>query len=503
MKYFVLLLLLPLAILAQGPGGGYSNNRVVGADGIPGPTCLHCGGSKIDSYTGNSVISEHVNAKILVNNGANISSKDGKLLFYSDGWTLMDANGVIIPGGDTLSPTTYTLNEIAGGGYNFPQSTFIFQTDTDSSIYTILHTSLDNDAFLNGCLKLWQTKIKINEDSSFAILEKNKVILEDTIVSMGVITGCKHANGRDWWIVVKKHNSILNHTFLFTPDSTYHYTIPCVGIDYFNYGTMRVFSPRGNYYAVYGNSIGVKIFNFDRCTGSLTKIADINDPDAGLNNGLGLCFSPEEKYLYFCNFYHLFRIPLQSSLTNNDVELVGTYNNFIDSTVGFTQAFWTIEPSNDGKIYLANIGSNRFYCTIDNPDSDNFGQIGFNYYNFQLPNYNNGTYTNHANYNLGPLSGSPCDTLTLGANEFANFKIETTIFPNPNEGSFTFNYTPQAQSGMLYIYDISGHLIYSEYVAPWSTYKNIKLDYTIPNGMYALNIVFEKKRGMGKFVLKK
>jgi hypothetical protein len=490
---------LPLSLLAQGPGGGFGNMRVVGAAG-PGPNCLFCGGTQIDAYSGINNVTTFTSQRDIGGNAANASTIDGKLLFYTTGWTVMDKNGNVIPNGNNFSPTPNSLQSNLQFGDNFPQNSFIFQNSEDSSTYTMLHTTkywyLDD-----GNISVWKSTFKVNTDSSISVIEKNVTIINDT-VDFNAIAGCKHANGRDWWVIIKEFNSFNHYTLLFTPDSIYINTQLVAGSLKKTQGGGTRFSSNGNFMATYNNSNGLRIYNFNRCNGQLSLLSYIEDPQNGGVLGGGLCFSPENKYLYFNSFDRIYRVPLQSNLSNADVELVRDYTLFVDTAFGFNVFFQYIEPSLDGKLYVGSTNGSRFYCTIDHPDAADIADIGFNYFTYQIPYFNNHTYTNHANYTLGPLAGSPCDTLGLGKNDWLNVNIASEIFPNPNEGSFTINYSPQAISGMLFIYDISGHLIFKEYVAPWSNTKNINLAHKLNDGMYAINLEFGNKRGIKKFVVK-
>jgi hypothetical protein len=75
------------------------------------------------------------------------------------------------------------------------------------------------------------------------------------------------------------------------------------------------------------------------------------------------------------------------------------------------------------------------------------------------------------------------------------------LFPNPNNGSFSVNFSEQKISGLLEVYDLNGQLLQSEYVAPWSYTKQVNLQHQLSNGMYALRLSFGKQAGLVKFVV--
>jgi hypothetical protein len=61
------------------------------------------------------------------------------------------------------------------------------------------------------------------------VIDKRKIIIEDSL-SWGGITGCKHANGRDWWIHISKHAGEGYYSVAMLPDTMivfeYTYEIP-------------------------------------------------------------------------------------------------------------------------------------------------------------------------------------------------------------------------------------------------------------------------------------
>jgi hypothetical protein len=500
MKYVILLLLLPCALLAQGPGGGYRNYRVYGDE--TGVSCPYCGGSQLNSFSGNEEISTFSSNRLLIGNAANAASRDGKLLFYTNGWTLLDKNGNDIPGGDSLSPTPYSLSDIVNGGNNFPQNSFIFQHSEDSSLYTMVHMTKSDASVNYGPLKVWKSIFKINNDSTISVVQKNVIIVNDT-VEFGGITGCKHGNGRDWWVIIKNQFSKNFHTLLFTPDSVYKYLNSVSGIPNFFELSTWIFSPDGQYLASYDNTTGLYIYSFNRCNGQLTLLNNIPNPNGGYL-GAGLCFSPNSQYIYFNDLLHIWRMPMQSSLGPADIQLVQNNYQFTDSAIMFAGNYFNMELSNDGRIYIGNSSSFRFFATIANPDAINVSNVGYAHWGaFQIPYFNNRTYNNHAFYTLGQLPGSPCDTLGLTVGKLQIKAPQISIGPNPNNGNFSVNFTEQKISGVLDVYDLNGQVLHSEYVAPWSNTKQVNLQHQLSNGMYALRLSFGEQMGVVKFVVEK
>ncbi|MBK6640365.1 MAG: hypothetical protein IPG39_03600 [Bacteroidetes bacterium] len=71
----------------------------------------------------------------------------------------------------------------------------------------------------------------------------------DTL-TRGRLTTCKHANGRDWWLISHKYRSNIYYKFLITPDTIlgpYTQQIGIVTSNYDGFGSAR-FSPDGSKY---------------------------------------------------------------------------------------------------------------------------------------------------------------------------------------------------------------------------------------------------------------
>jgi hypothetical protein len=54
---------------------------------------------------------------------------------------------------------------------------------------------------------------------------------------------------------------------------------------------------------------------------------------------------------------------------------------------------------------------------------------------------------------------------------------------------------------MLYVYDVNGKQVYSEYVSPYTYIKNLNLQGKLSSGMYAVSLVFGQQRYLGKIIL--
>ncbi len=102
-------------------------------------------------------------------------------------------------------------------------------------------------------------------DSSLGeVVIKNQQLFADTMASAGM-TACKHANGRDWWLIRNEYHTNCYYILLVTPDSVMGPSKQCLGIpvDLNDTNSNFEFSPDGNYFAqqlgIASNDLGMQL----------------------------------------------------------------------------------------------------------------------------------------------------------------------------------------------------------------------------------------------------
>ena len=235
--------------------------------------------------------------------------------------------------------------------------------------------------------------------------------------------------------------------------------------------TQLTFSPDGNKFAYfrYQPNIldeSVIILDFDRCTGIFSSPVVI---PVTLNQFLwGLAFSPSSDFIYTCTSNNVFQINIDS-LT---IDTVASYDGFI-SPPGQTccaTSFWNMYLAPNGKIYLTSGSSVQHIHEMNFPDSAGLA-CDVQQHAIDLGSYLHlRAVPNHPNYNLGPVVGSVCDTLSVGIEE-QEYDFHFGISPNPTEsGIVKFVYLlPQNKSGDLSVYSIMDQLVHKQYLSPWSS----------------------------------
>ena len=116
-----------------------------------------------------------------------------------------------------------------------------------------------------------------------------------------------------------------------------------------------------------------------------------------------------------------------------------------------------------------------------------------------LPTYWKNSLPNHPNYHLGPLVGSPCDTLNLAIAE-QDVRLNLSLYPNPNAGSFSLSFAPQQGAGVVEVFDVNGRVVHSQAVAPWSQLKRMELA-GLSAGVYQCRLRFGQAVATKRFVV--
>ncbi len=342
------------------------------------------------------------------------------------------------------------------------------------------------------------------------MVSKNQVLINDTL-NGGKITACKHANGRDWWIMVHRANTNKYYKLLVTPFFIFGpYTQ--------NIGTVRMwdaghakFSPDGSKYAYYHyQSGGLDICDFNRCTGWLSNWQ--NDASVPWVTGnVGLAFSPNSKVLYVGDILYVFQYDLTAANVISSRTMVAAWDSFNQPgqpNLGAYLCYPELAP--DGKIYITTGNGTTYFGRIDNPDVVGMG-CNVMQHSVLLPTYNFNTIPNHPNYfldcdsTLGCLC-APTTGLASGHEEIPSVKA----FPNPTDGAFTLQFPVQSTAGMLEVYDVMGKLVYKDYIAPWSQYKRVDLTPSLSkregvkaNGMYFCKLKWKDKEASVKVVVER
>ncbi len=364
-----------------------------------------------------------------------ISDSDGNLLFYAAPSALNQLSTKVFNRNDSLMPNGDNIQ----GHPSQSQGMLILPFPGDSTKYYIFTKSQQSSMTI-----MYFSVVDMTQDNGLgAVTSKNNKFWTDSLTDR--TTAVKHANGRDWWLIVQRWDQDEYLKYLIKPDGIYGPSKQATGNPYPKneyYGT-SYFSRSGNKLVSVGFYGNISIMDFDRCTGNISNYLQIGPSIFSYENSyLGCAFSANENVLYVSNAYpYPAKFVYQYDLTAIDIPASKqTINMYPDTGILQYVQYGHMLLGADDKIYVSKgngsgINSNTVYTqnidVILNPDVVG---PGCNYRSNYL--YLNGGRTtyglpNMVNYNLGPVAGSICDSLSTGISES---KVKTnpfTISPNP------------------------------------------------------------------------
>ncbi len=435
----------------------------------------------------------------------NISDELGNLLMSSNGIWIANANGDTMLNGSGLNPGSFVNSNPSG--LLLPYANLFLPWPGDSTRYALFHHTIIQDGIANSAHELFMTTIDMTLDGGLGgVTQKNQVVLQDTL-PWG-IAATRHANGRDWWVVMLKDNSDLVYTVLFTPNGIKQISTQNLYIFPVHYaGTLNpMFSPNGEKFAYTNTSVinnkynlDVRILDFDRCSGMFSNGTKIQLVDSLA--GYGIAFSSDSRFLYASSREQIYQINLDTVNIAASVLMVAQNDLFYSPFPPFRTDFHHLYLAANGKIYITSGNSVRHLHTIESPLVRGSGC------NVQLHNIDLGiiyfrTVPNHPNYYLGALAGSVCDSLGVGIQELQVHDFRFSVSPNPSNGNFRMLYLlPQNQSGVLEVFDVNGRRVYAMNLPQWSTIQEVILPDALTGGVYSCVVTSGGQRAVKKVVL--
>ena len=434
----------------------------------------------------------------------NISDGNGNLLMASNGLWIANASNDTMLNGSGLNPGPITQSW--PDYLPMPNCNVFLPWPGDSSKYVLFHM-VANPSMYNACSELFYTIIDMTLSNGLGgVISKNQVALQDTF-SWGIGV-CKHANGRDWWIVVLKDNSNVIKKLLLTPNGLINMGSQSFGtlLTYIGTAAQLIFSPNGQKFAyntLYGGPSPyytiVKYLDFDRCTGQFSNLQTL--PIFDTNYGFGTAFSPNSKYLYACTTYHVFQFNTDTSNIMGSIDTVATNDTFFSPVFPLIANFYLMYLANDNKIYITSNNGVVDLHYINYPDSGGVA-CDVRQHDLHLPCYQLRGVPNHPNYFLGAEIGSICDSLQVGVAELNTTNINIKLYPNPANDFFWLDYdiSHVTGNGKLIIYNTFGEVVLQKTI--FNYFKTIKVDCcSLPQGVYYILLEQNNiKTGSGKFV---
>ena len=410
---------------------------------------LHWGNTVID-FNGNIPLMYYDSTITLDMYGSNasISSPDGNLRIYGNGMLLNGADHKGIPGADTTAYGDYWENwnlknvqALNGGdwqgGFPIIQGLLILPSPGEENEYTIVYKLIKFNSELYA-ESILSTQVKYdNVGQQYHGFNNDKVLYNDERLNIGKINACRHANGRDWWII--QQSEFNKELLIFLLDNKGYELITrrsTSEIDESNITSEQAyFSADGSKYMVidsYGAEerfLYLTIYNFDRAVGQLDILFKDTLPQYRIyGNG---SFSPSSELLYVTNHKELYQYDLTSNNIKESRILIDTFDGYRfkynEFDPGTPTEIGPMALGPDKRIYAVPESSNRFMHVIHYPDrigkDCNFEQRAI-----MLPTSNPIGIPNFPHYRLGPIDGSIADSLGIDNDPVAKFRyVQDTL----------------------------------------------------------------------------
>ncbi len=455
----------------------------------------------------------------VVSRGSCVSIADtsGDLLFYAH--TRSGVSG---------STTGYIYNSshqqlldgdsIAGDGWY--QEMVIIPNPADDSIYYLFSVGVTIP------FGLMYSMIDMRGDGGLgAVTQKNVQLLNFLMVDC--ILAIKHGNGRDWWLMVRPSpvgQPTENNTWLIyviSPNGILALTPQNIGnLNGTNIGKIAI-SPDASKICFTNLGGIIELFDYDRCTGILSSTQTIEPP---LSIGpypyyWSSEFSFSGQYLYVSSTTQTVSKLWQYDIWSANIL---TTKTLVWQTTGPPFTAGALKRGPDNKIYFSCAwvppnGSNNYpydssmYYTenmnlsvINSPDSAGLA-CDFQPWSFYLGGKR--TYwglPNNPDYDLGPLAGSPCDTL-VSQNELAGAAAVGSLhvfYHTAWEKAFINASNLKGKTGILLVYDMQGKVVLSEPLRVQQGYYTRDLSMMgRADGVYLVVVETELERLVKKMVI--
>ena len=273
-----------------------------------------------------------------------ISDASGNLLFSTDGRHVYNQNQAVMANGSGIYPINNTSSS---------QSALIVKQPQTQNIYYIfsLHAAATTTNFLRYSI------VDMSLAAGLGSVTVKGATLAPAFESAEKLTGVKHCNGVDVWVVTRTRSTGQFFAYLLTASGLI--TTPVISqvapSIIFNQGYMRI-SPNGNkiVYQAY-NGIGqdvLVIHDFNTSTGSISTNSLILDGINLTSQAYGVEFSPDGSKLYLSCGVNSFSLNCiyQWDLCAGGEQAIKGSRYLIDS-IATTNPGCALQLGTDGKIY--------------------------------------------------------------------------------------------------------------------------------------------------------
>jgi hypothetical protein len=517
MKYILYLLLLPPLILSAQLK--HDHTWIIGYGvNVPSPPQEY-GGMKL-SFSNDSVSIELVNLNSKAPTGV-ANDAEGNFQFYTSGCSIYDPSFQIMDNGyDINNGTNEFCWEELLGDQAIRSGTVVLPVPDYPQRYVVLYLVLNivNNGFtVHDRMMLAEVDMSYNNGLG-RVTRKNELLIADSLVD--AVSAVRHANGRDWWVVVPRGTGREFWTILINPQGVQAPVLQSLPLPYTPFtltaiveieqppyyaeipideyrleagNTQSGFSPDGRRFCRLVKEQEVEIYDFDRCTGSfslrrLAPIPHFNYPMGGNCPAMGMAISPNSRYLYFNNNEELYQMDISDDSVDTAYPLlIDAYDGYLQNNF-FASNFFQMRTAPDGKIYMTSGNGVRSLHVINKPNEPGMA-CQFVQRGLELPRWQSWTINYFPNFNLGPEIGSVCDSLP-SSTTVPKQVLAVNIQPNPAQDVIRVSFD-QPFDGLLQVHNIAGVLL-REYPCAALSNLSVATD-SWPNGVYILQLIAGKQ----------
>ncbi|MBK7886296.1 MAG: T9SS type A sorting domain-containing protein [Bacteroidetes bacterium] len=365
---------------------------------------------------------------------------------------------------------------------------------------------------------------KANNDSGIVIQKNIQLRYEPAFDGL---TAVRHGNGRDWWLIFKKWDNVS-----FTPSNSFYIykidqsgivldSVQNIGPFHTTGGGAALFNSTGNLFYFIDWRGAIFKYDFDRCNGLFSNplIIEPERLQGPYPYYFSCALSSDETKLYVTSYAHanpgsldtLYQYDLTAANIGSTRTPVYTLPN---SSIGMGM----LKLAPDNKIYLAGMDENFWYpypdtaytqynthlSVINQPDSLGLA-CDFQPFSFYLGGAR--TYfglPNNPDYELGAWVGSPCDTLSVGVDDFQPpQQVFFQAWYNSEWNMIHVNASKlKGRTGSLRLFDIEGRLVYEkkmEVIAGGYVTGEIPMN-AVANGVYFVNLITDSESVSSKTI---
>jgi hypothetical protein len=352
---------------------------------------------------------------------ASICDSLGNLLIYSNGCYVETAAGHEIEGSEGMNPgLLYDLSCADNEGYRLDQSMVLLPDPGNPALFHFFHMPLVTPLYV---INLLHTVVDMSANNgNGTTVFKNQVVAADTIHEHG-LHAVRHANGRDWWVIAAKKFSNRYYLILLTPYGVEAKYQEIGSVDTgIVYGGEMVFSPDGTKLARFDTQDDLRLFDFDRCTGTLSNPLHISIQDnADIAILAGLGWSADSRFIYAAEDRRLLQFDTWANDIGGSKVIIAEADPPLCPLSG---SIGIMELGPDGMIYCRPFNGQNCLHRIKHPERAGLAcEFQQNYFQLEYPFAD---LPNFPNFRLGPLDGSPCDTLGLDNRPLAGWRYDAS-----------------------------------------------------------------------------